>query len=452
MPRITGPIVAAVMSVAIVMPAFAADEPERTRPPALEGTSLLWCGDVSPILAPADAYRDSPVYVANEQPMQRVRAWARTQPGYVDLWIDREHNGWLTLQFLQDAEARQADLVRLFPDVGVVAVPVEHTRRELRRLQDSALETLSPLVESFGVGVDTTANIVALDVAAVTDELVSTLEASFPGEPLCLDGMDPEDLPVPGPQPMAGDGWQLAGFREGDGPVYKTGVATDAQALGQLWAQAGLDGAPPETDLVDQVAIWFAIGHGSSCPDFRLDDVIVDLEAALVYPQLVNPDLQMMCTDDLTGSWQFIVLLDRDRLPPGPFTVQLGATPVARDRTIVEVDLSEPGVVAPPGAIHRAPHAGREPNRSGTYMETMGSIRYAMDVTCGIGYLGQVNDVDWVTDVEAIPDAWIEAIDGQELVVRLRLRARPEPRMTASVGGESVVYRPSPDGPPACDS
>ena len=54
------------------------------------------CDDVPELSAPPGAYRDSPVYVANEMPKDEVAAWAQRQPGYEGLWLDRERNGWIT--------------------------------------------------------------------------------------------------------------------------------------------------------------------------------------------------------------------------------------------------------------------------------------------------------------------------------------------------------------------
>lgn len=48
----------------------------------------------------------------------RIRAWAAGKPGFEEIWIDREHLGWVTVAFSVDAEARQAELEETFPDVG----------------------------------------------------------------------------------------------------------------------------------------------------------------------------------------------------------------------------------------------------------------------------------------------------------------------------------------------
>lgn len=89
-----------------------------------------------PVLPSADPtyYRDEPVYVGDEMPIDEVRAWAEDQPGYAEIWIDRAHNGWVTVGFNEGAAARQADLVEAFPAVGVVAIDVAFGQAELDQL------------------------------------------------------------------------------------------------------------------------------------------------------------------------------------------------------------------------------------------------------------------------------------------------------------------------------
>ncbi len=107
---------ATALALLLALPAAVAeDAPDRTRPAALEGSSIAWCGEIEQIRAAPETYRDSPVYVGNDQPLDEVVRWARQQPGYEGVWIDRENLGWLTLAFSQDADARQVDLEERFP-------------------------------------------------------------------------------------------------------------------------------------------------------------------------------------------------------------------------------------------------------------------------------------------------------------------------------------------------
>jgi hypothetical protein len=212
-------------------------------------------------------------------------------------------------------------------------------------------------------------------------------------------------------------------------------------------------------DFVDHIVVWFAEPHGSSCPERRLDDVVVDSDAAVVYPLLVDPEANMACTSDLAGAWQFLVALERSRLPAGPFHVQLGpADPpggAPGERTVVDVDLSMPGSTAGPGDIHVDPTIGEpQPERSGTTLEPapFGVSDYAFDVRCGVGYLGELNGIDWVSDVTDVPAAWQGSVgeDG-ELVVRVAIVEGPDPHVTATLNGETLRYDAVREAPPACE-
>ncbi|MFO7532185.1 MAG: hypothetical protein R6W93_06955 [Candidatus Limnocylindrales bacterium] len=449
-------LVAMALALLLSLPVTAAEEtPERTGPAALEGSSITWCAELEPIRAAPEAYRDSPVYVGNDQPFEVMR-WARQQPGYEGVWIDRENLGWLTLAFSQDAEARQAELDERFPEAGVVAVAVEHTAAELRKLHRRAVRELQGL-GSFGVSDDVVRNVVEIDVPYLTADVVAELELRFAGEPLCVDGGEAADQPAPGPQPSAGDGWRLLGHREGRGKVYRTGIASDEQSYRRLWQQAGMKGTPPEVDFVDHVVLWFAEPHGSSCPHRRLDDVIVDADAGLVYPHLVNPRADLACTDDIAGAWQFLVALERSRLPAGPFRIQLGPSDpppgAPRERTVVEIDLSLPGTVAGAGDIHFDPTIGElPPRRSGMVIEPFGAWDYGFDVRCGIAYLGEINGIHWVSDRTELPAAWQESVDPDgELLVSITIETGADAHIEASLNGERVRYDAVREAPPACE-
>ncbi len=458
MPGITRSIAIAGLALMLAVPVLGRDAPERTKPTPLEGSTLTWCADVEPVAVDAGAFRDSPVYVGNEQPMRKVLKWARKQPGYEDVWIDRDHFGWLVLAFSRDADLRQQELTKRFPDDGVVAVEVEHTTKRLRKLQNRLTRQLPQIVDSFAVGVDVTANVTEVSVPYVSEEVVAELEERFPGEPFCLDGGDPADQPVAGPQPSEGEGWSLVGYEHMDarGKNYRTGVAADAKGYRRLWERTGLKGAPAEVDFEQDVVLWFAVGHGSACPNMRLDDIVVDQESPAVYPAIVDVDGNVACTDDLAGVYQFVVALDRERLPGGPFVVGLSAPDgygVGRDQTVVEIDLSEPGASANKGDIHPAVAAGKEPPaRSGTFVEPYGAWDYLIDTTCGIGYLGVLNDIHWITDEADLPDAWGPSVEPDGgLLVSIAIVEAPDAHVDATLDGHTIRYLPAAVAPPPCE-
>ncbi len=421
--------------------------------------SIPRCGDLPRISAPADAYRDSPIYVANEMPTEEIRAWAAGKPGFEAIWIDRDHLGWITVAFSVDAEARQAELEELFPDVGAVAVGVDWTIAELEALERRAFEELGPLfpVSSW---TSVTQGVVGIGVGVLKDDRLAAVEARFAGERVCIEGADPADVPASGPQPQQGEGWRLLADKQGAGQAYRTGIASDQASYERLWANIGLSGEPPPVDFESEVVIWFGAVFGSSCPNLRLDDVVVEREQALVYAEIVLVDFPMGCTDD-ANPHAYLVALERARLPSGPFAIQLGADdPPAgapEERTLVDVDLSRPGAVAGPGEVHGDPSLP-EPFvlESGSFIEPEVEYPYRLFIHCGIEWLGRFNDVAWRADVpdgvlDFIPPEWRTAVDASQTIeLSILLRTDPEPVIMASANGHAVMYRATTEVPPFC--
>ncbi|MBA2633164.1 MAG: hypothetical protein H0U86_09235 [Chloroflexi bacterium] len=218
------PFVVTMCSVALVASACSASirAPDGSGTGLEESAALVAdsvipaCESVERISAPAEWYRDSPIYVANEQPTEEIRAWAADKPGFEEIWIDGDHLGWITVAFSVDAEVRQAELEELFPDVGVVAVEVPWTIAELEELQRQIGEELNPLfpVSSW---ISVTEGVVGVGVGVLKPEWLAAIEERFAGEPICIEGADPADMPAEGPQPPHGDGWRLLADEQGVG-------------------------------------------------------------------------------------------------------------------------------------------------------------------------------------------------------------------------------------------
>ena len=409
------------------------------------------CSEIPQIFAPEEAYGDVPMYFANEMPTEQVREWASTKPGFEAIWLDREHNGWITVAFSEDAAARQADLATEFPGVGVVAVQVDWTLAELDHLQQRVTGFLTGLLDSFGVGRGDTKGVVEITVGILDNDLRAEIEKEFEGERMCLDALDPSTLPVPGPQPEVGDGWRLLVDRIDVGDIYRTGIAFDDESLNELWETIGLDDPLPLVNFNDEVVIWFGAVFGSSCPDLRLDDVVVD--GGLVHALIVVPDPPVVCTDDANRR-AFVVSVQRSKLPVGPFRIQLSAEdPPAgapEERTLVDTDLSQPGAAATSDQVHS------DPNFPPPFAVTTGDIiepgyptPYEMDVRCGIEWLGELNFYSWQTD-ESMPPAWQDLVENGRLRVDVVLIIEADPVVQASAGGSTVTYRPTTENMPPC--
>jgi len=269
-------------------------------------------------------------------------------------------------------------------------------------------------------------------------------------------------VPSEGPQAQQGDGWRLLADEQGAGQPYRTGIASDQPSYGALWTDIGLSGDPPAVVFESEVVIWFGAVYGSSCPNLRLDNVVVDRERALVHAEIVLVDSPSACTAD-ANPHAYLVALERARLPSGPFAIQLGADdPPAgapEERTLVDVDLSLPGAVAGPGEVHPDPSLPEpfvlEP---GSIIEPDVEYPYRLYVHCGIEWLGSFNNVTWRADLPdgslgGVPPEWESAMSAGRLTVELSiiLRTDPEPTITATANGYMVTYRPTTELPPGCD-
>ena len=427
-------------------------------PPALVG-SFPRCGDVPPIAAPADWYRDSPIYLGNEMPIDAVQSWATGQPGFQELWIDRQHHGWITVAFTSDAEARQAELEREFPDVGVVAVRVDWTSADLEALQQRVAAHMNahfPVV-TYGL-VDH--GVVGVGLGVLNDERLALLEDAFAGEPICVEGADPADVPKPGPQAQAGEGWRLLADEQ-SGQAYRTGIAWDEASLTELWREIPLDSELPAVDFESEVVIWFGAVYGSSCPNLRFDAVVFDNPKQLIYADIVNTEIVNVCTADANPR-TYVVAVDRSRLPAPPFGIQLGPDDppagVPEERTIVDADLRLPGSVAEPGQVHGDPTLPKpQIEGSGAVFEPDFPGQYLLRVHCGTEWLGVINGITWRTDVpdgtvDYVPPEWEPLVaDNESIVLEVLLETGDPPTVTATANGHSVVYVPVTEAAPGCD-
>lgn len=299
------------------------------------------------VSAPEEWYRDEPVYVENEMPVEEIRAWAVEQPGFEDIWIDRAHNGWVSVAFSERAEERQADLEERFPGVGVVAVPVEWTEAELVALRNDAFGAMEDAGFQVGGSHGVHTGLVEVWVGELIEERLAPL-APFAGPRLCVTGVQPADVIRPGAQPESGEGWRLLGTdRTGDS--YRTGVATTDEQYAALWQQAGLDVDRPNVDFDDEVVIWFGAVYGSGC-EIRMDGVVFDQERRIVHGDFVIPGVHQSCNDDANPE-AYVVAVERSSLPEAPFDVQLDADDpplgAPEERTTVDVDLRSPGATIP---------------------------------------------------------------------------------------------------------
>lgn len=397
-------------------------------------------------------YRDEPVYVGNEQPTDQVRAWAEQQPGYEDIWIDRENNGWVVVGFSSDVEQRQADLEAEFPGVGVVAAEITFGMAELDQLRDDVFATMT----ANGMPIEGGASVPSGEVSVfigVLDEATLEPFAEFADDPVCFDGVDPVDAVIDGPQPTEGEGWRLLAV-ERTGESYRTGVATDETQYGSLWDLSGVTTERPPVDFETDIVVWFGAVYGSSC-EIRMDDVVFDLERSIAHGDFVVPGNPSACNADANPE-AYLVAVERAALPVGPFSVQLSEQDppngVPEERTVVDADLSEPGSVATDDQIG-GDDALVEQADGGNVVSPGGIVEpgfatvFGFDLTCPVDVVGPVNGVVWQSvDPErgqVVDQAW-EAVAVQSNVVFTQILIETDPvRMSLTANGVTENYTPA---------
>ena len=126
----------------------------------------------------------------------------------------------------------------------------------------------------------------------------------------------------------SGEGWRLLAketvhdFEH----AYVVDAATDLDGYRDLWRDIGFVGARPGANMDAEVVVSFAHGIGSSCPELRLDGVVID--GSEVYSVASDPIVDAYgspraCTADLVGAVTFVVAIDRAALPANGFTLWL---------------------------------------------------------------------------------------------------------------------------------
>lgn len=139
-----------------------------------------------------------------------------------------------------------------------------------------------------------------------------------------------------------GEGWRLlADGRTSADDAYRVRAATNADEWQALWSALDTVNPPPEVDLASEIAVSFAHGVGSSCPELRLDGVVIEHSERVVYSTVSDPLQPRACTADLVGAVYFVVALRRDALPESPFTVRLREDGVGGADARLELDLRD---------------------------------------------------------------------------------------------------------------
>lgn len=407
--------------------------------------TLPMCDEVGYPTAPEDWYADSPVYVGNEMPIEEVRAFASALEGYETIWIDREHNGWVTVGFVDaDVTAHQALLVDEFPDAGVVAVEMPYTYSELDRVRERINDELASDMNALNMF--EARGVVIVWVGLLTPERIAIAEGVVGDDPACLEGMDPATTPEPGPQPASGDGWiylAVVDSMVGDRPT----VIADVESQQELWDDLGGGGSLPNAEFDTHIVVGFSVLYSGSCPETRFDDVVI--EGDLVYPVISHLHAEQACTSD-GNPRTYLIAIQRDFLPDPPFRISY------QKGTVLEVqvtaDLRQPGSVPTGDEIEGVTATlPRTATQTPLIIETGYPWPIIINLSCGIDYLGVINGVGWhITDPTGIPAEWEDAAVDSLLDVELLIEEGPEPTLTATAAGQDILYQPGPDNGDPC--
>lgn len=240
-------------------------------------------------------------------------------------------------------------------------------------------------------------------------------------------------------------GWRLLGELQGAGEAGRTDVATTDEQLDRLWSEAGLAGAPPEVDWESEVVIWFGAVWSSGAP-IHLTDLIVDDD--LLYPLTPTVERHSSGVAD-ANPHAFVVALDRAALPSTvPFHVQLSEqTPSPgwpQERTVVDVDLREPGTTADDAELHDDPSLIPPVLRT---VEEGDSIAVGEEVIfwfapgeCGWERLGTFDGIEWRLDDASDPPADLPPVEGDATLQRER-----EDLIVYSIPETDLLYVPAED-------
>jgi hypothetical protein len=189
------------------------------------------------------------------------------------LYVEDQSRASFVMLFTDRLEEHAAALAEIWPRVTVRGVRfTEAALTEVLEgfdLQAMAADGIEPL----SAGLDTINNRVTLDLKSDDPTLEARLELRYGG----MVEVTVHPLPGAWSNAMEGDGWRLLAAGEaGPAEAYTVRAATDAAAWEALWSALALEGEQPEVALEDEVVVSFAHGIGSSCPELRLDEVVIN--------------------------------------------------------------------------------------------------------------------------------------------------------------------------------
>jgi hypothetical protein len=269
---------------------------------------------------------------------------AREHEQFGGLWVNEPGVGIVVL-FTGDLDRHRQALSALARGLPFEVRQARFTESELRALQMQLAHDIQtiPGTEMISVALDVRRNVVVLEAKSNDRALEARLEAAHAGR------LDAQIYPMPGVwhNVPGGPGWRLVSAgtsRHGGVQPYSVTFAAEEGGWLELWELIAPGAAAPPVDLTTEIVTVFAEGIGSSCPEVRLDAIVIDAARGVVHGAFSDPLAPRTCTADLAGAAVFVVALSREALPDSPFVLRLHSEPMrcgdCPDE--VTVDLSEP--------------------------------------------------------------------------------------------------------------
>ena len=298
--------------------------------------ALAACGGQAPLASPTlQASRQAPQEPGS---IEDLIAYGQDHAEeFGGLYIDPPGGQSVVMLFTANLEMHHLAVNRIVP--GTRTRQVTHTEAALTELIESldfqALQAQG--IEMVSASVDIIGNRVDLELKTNDPTVELSLELAHSGM------LDVTVHPVPGEWASieSGEGWRLVAVIEASGnEAYTVRAATDETAWSDLWEAIGGGSEPPAVDLDAEVVASFGHGMGSSCPELRLDVVVIG--DGVVFSQTSDPLSPRACTADLVAAEVFVVALSRDALPGGGFTVQVDERSAGCCGDLDELDVQLP--------------------------------------------------------------------------------------------------------------
>jgi hypothetical protein len=286
------------------------------------GLLLTACGGAPPVATSTTTIAPAASNVAQPEPgtIDDLIAYGRRHSGeFGGLYVDPPGSTSAVMLFTANLEMHRDAVSRILP--GTRVREVAHTQAELEALMESLdlAGISSEDVQPISAALDVSGNRVTLEVKTNDPTFELELELAHGGM------LDVTVFPIPGPwaNVESGDGWRLlATGVASNTEAYTVRAAVDMASWTNVWDAIGLEEERPVVDIADEVVVTFGHGIGSSCSEIRLDGVAID--GGVVYSQTSDPLAPRACTSDLAAAVVFVVALEREALPDGGFTLQLG--------------------------------------------------------------------------------------------------------------------------------